>query len=402
MSKGYRLASQPAKPFELVQTPAAGSVSSTAENMARYMIAYLEDGGPAGPPLMKPETRHTMFSRAFGNAPEINGMALGFYEENRNGHRIVGHGGDTQWFHSDMHLMLDDNIGFFVSYNSAGNRKGTGRTELWRQFLDRYFPYTPPPGERVARPLADARSIAGTYWSSRRSETTVLSGLDAVGQAEVTVNSDTTISTGAKDVAGNPKHYREIAPLLFREVDGQDLVGFTRDYAGRMLLGDDDPFAVGQRTPLRKSGKLNMTAVGFALAMFLLTLLFWPVNAMLRRHYGAQAVLPQQYRQLRVALRVACLINLAFVGFLISFMSKVINDIGGFNAHQDGFVRFIQFLGLLGVLGAIVAVYHCVRSWSTPAVWVWAKVWNTLLALGFALFAAFVLNWHLLSPTLRY
>ena len=55
-------------------------------------------------------------------------MAYGFYEESRNGHRIIGHGGDSQWFHSDMHLMLDDHIGFFISYNSAGKPGFSGRT----------------------------------------------------------------------------------------------------------------------------------------------------------------------------------------------------------------------------------------------------------------------------------
>jgi hypothetical protein len=126
------------------------------------------------------------------------------------------------------------------------------------------------------------------------------------------------------------------------------------------------------------------------------------VNAMLRRHYAAKPVLPQRYRRLRAALRVACLVNLAFTGFLVAFMSKITSDIGAFSAHQDGRIRLIQFLGLLGIVSAVGAVYYCVRSWSTPTLWVWTKVWNTLLALGFVLFAVFVLNWHLLSPTLRY
>ena len=53
-------------------------------------------------------------------------MAYGFYEESRNGHRIIGHGGDSQWFHSDMHLMLDNGLGFFISYNSEGKPEASG------------------------------------------------------------------------------------------------------------------------------------------------------------------------------------------------------------------------------------------------------------------------------------
>jgi hypothetical protein len=61
-----------------------------------------------------------MHSRQFASDPRLNGMALGFYEESRNGHRIIGHGGDTVYFHSDLHLIPDANVGFFISYNSMG------------------------------------------------------------------------------------------------------------------------------------------------------------------------------------------------------------------------------------------------------------------------------------------
>ena len=123
---------EPPKDFEFVQAWPAGSLSTTAEDMTHYMIAHLQNGEYNGARILKPETAQLMHSRAFGLVPELNGMAYGFYEESRNGHRIIGHGGDSQWFHSDMHLMLDDHIGFFVSYNSAGKPGFSGRTALWQ------------------------------------------------------------------------------------------------------------------------------------------------------------------------------------------------------------------------------------------------------------------------------
>src|SRR5260221_10664532 len=90
------------------------------------------------------ETAMLMLSRIFGTDDRLNGMAHGFYEETRNGHRIIGHGGDTELFHSDLHLILDSNDGFFVSYNSAGKGAVSSRTILFEKFLDRYFLYTPP------------------------------------------------------------------------------------------------------------------------------------------------------------------------------------------------------------------------------------------------------------------
>jgi len=403
MSKGYAKASDSAKAFEYVAAWPAGSVAATAENMTHFMIAQLQDGEYNGARILKPETAQLMHARLFGALDALPGMAHGFYEEGRNGHRVIGHGGDTQWFHSDMHLMLDDHIGFFVSYNSAGNGKGTGRAEIWHQFLDRYFPYTPPAVAPVSTAFADAHAVAGTYRSSRRSQTTFVASSELASQQAVTVNADTTISVqGMDDLAGNPIHFREIGPRVFRQVGGQEMVAFKTDPHGVMVMGNPFPFEVGQRASLVKNGKFNESILGFAIAMFLLTLLGWPLNAMLRRHYGAQPVLDDRYRMLRWVIRALCFANILFVCLVVKFFANLGDDIGALSSRSDGYLRFLQLIALIGALGAFVAIYYDVRSWRSTALWIWAKVWNTLLAVAFVGFALFLLNWHLLTTSLRY
>ena len=197
--------------------------------------------------------------------PELNGMAYGFYEESRNGHRIIGHGGDTQWFHSDMHLMPDDHIGFFISYNSAGKPGFSGRSALWQGFLNRYFPYTPPAGEPVANAAQDAKSVAGTYWLSRRSQTNIAAVTSALepgaGQRQLRWHHQ---RRSAKDFAGNPKRFQEIAPLMFRDVDGQSHLAFIKDYAGRQIVVTDLPIFVFQPVPVLKNQNLNLAMLIFA------------------------------------------------------------------------------------------------------------------------------------------
>src|SRR5262249_46018044 len=127
MSQGYRKASEKAQPFEFVEAFPAGSVSTTARDMANFMIAHLQDGKFGDKQILRPETAKLMHSRTFGSDDRLNGMALGFYEESRNNQRIIGHGGDTEYFHSDLHLILAQNVGLFVSYNSAGRGEVSGR-----------------------------------------------------------------------------------------------------------------------------------------------------------------------------------------------------------------------------------------------------------------------------------
>lgn len=403
MSQGYNLASQPAKDFEFVQAWPAGSMSVTADDMAHWMLAHLQNGSYNGQQILKPATAQLMHSRAFGLVPELNGMAYGFYEESRNGRRIIGHGGDSQWFHSDMHLMLDDHIGFFISYNSLGKPGFSGRTAVWHGFLDRYFPYTPPAAQDVASAAQDAKSISGQYWFSRRSDDNIAAVTSALGQVNVSRNLDQTISVSEiKDFAGNPKHLKEIAPMLFREVDGQTHVAFIKDYAGQQIAVTDLPIFVLQPVSVLKNENLNIVALTFAIVIFVLTLIFWPLNAMLRSHYGYRAELIPQYRRLRRWMRWICVIDLTFlVGFGL-WLTSVNDNIAMLSSSFDMKLRVMQLVGLLGVLGTLVSINYCLRSWSDSGLWFWTKVWNSLLMLACLGYTFFLLNWHMLNFRLNY
>jgi CubicO group peptidase (beta-lactamase class C family) len=403
MSEGYDRASQPPKSFEFVQAWPAGSMSTTAEDMSHFMIAHLQNGAYKGARILKPETAQLMHSRTYELLPALNGMAYGFYEESRNGHRIIGHGGDTQWFHSDMHLMLDDGVGFFIAYNSAGKPGFPGRSALWQGFLNRYFPYTPPAAEQVATAAQDAKSVAGTYWLSRGSQTNLTAVTAALDQGHVSVNSDGTISLdAAKDFAGNPKHFKEIAPMLFRDVDGQSHLGFTKDYAGRQIIATDLPIFVYQPVPALKNGNLTIVVLSSALVIFALTLLFWPVNAMLRTHYGYRAELTPQYRRLRWMLRLVCFFNLAFAGCFAAWLTSVDDNIALLSSHFDGRLHALQVVGVLSLIGALIAINYCLRSWGNASLWFCTKLWNTLLMLACIGYAWFLLNWHMLNFRLNY
>jgi CubicO group peptidase (beta-lactamase class C family) len=404
MSQGYNLASQPAKDFEFIQAWPAGSLSTSAEDMTHFMIAHLQNGQYNGVQILKPETAQLMHSRAFGLVPELNGMAYGFYEESRNGHRIIGHGGDSQWFHSDMHLMLDDHIGFFISYNSAGKPSFSGRTALWHAFLDRYFPYTPPAAQDVASAAQGAKSVTGKYWFSRRSQGNIFSMTSAFDQIDVTVNSDDgTISlSGVKDLAGNPRRFKEIAPLMFRELHGQSRIAFIKDYDGRQIIVTDLPIFVAQPVPALKNQNLNVGALIFAVVIFALTLLFWPLNAMLRSHYQYRMDLTPQYLRLRRWMRTICAIDLLFMGCIGIWLTSVQDSLAALSSSADMKLRALQVIGVLGVLGTFVAINYCVRSWADTGVWFWTKVWNTLLMLACLGYAFFLINWHTLNFRLNY
>jgi CubicO group peptidase (beta-lactamase class C family) len=404
MSKGYSVASQPAKPFEVVQAFPAGSVSTTAADMAHFMIAHLQNGQYEGAQILKPETAKLMHSVAFQNLPQLPGMCLGFYEEMRNGHRIIAHAGDTEAFHSDLHLILDSNVGFFVSYNSAGKGETRPREALFHAFLDRYLPYQVPDTPALATAKADAEKVVGRYLVSRRGETTLFWVLNAIGQTKVTANPDGTISaSGMNGANGKPIKFREIAPMLFRDVDGQEMLGFKHDQdSGRDIMAIDFPFMVFEKDHWYESSSLSNFIIIASLAVFVLTLVFWPVGGFIRRHYGRKLELGPRERQVRFVVRLVCILNLAMVLGFVIFFSIAMKDIGMMSPKYNGWLRLFQLFGWLGVIGTLVAVYNVLRSWTTPGRWLWSKLGDAVIALACIGFAWYALFWNLLNLNLRY
>ncbi len=403
MSKGYERASQPAKDFEYVVPAPAGSSSVTAMDMTHLMIAHLQNGQYEGVQILRPETAELMHTRQFANLPDMNGMCLGFYEETRNGHRIIGHGGDTEYFHSDLHLIPDQQLGFFVSYNSAGKGEVSLREAVWHAFLNRYYPIQLPDTPAVASAAQDAQTVSGHYIVSRREETTILKGLNVAGELKIYANSDGTISASEmKDMNGEPKKFREIAPLLYRDVNHQDKLGFKRDSSGNLVAVIDFPFMVFQRASWWDNSALQLPLIGVSFGIVVLTVLLWPVMAWTRRHYGLPLKMDASQRRLRLLVRLGCIAIIVFLVGFVTFISMGMKDLELLTPKGDIWLRLIQLFGWLGFFGMLVAVYSAIKSWQDHARWIWAKIGDALIALSCVGVFSFVLTWNLLHWSLKY
>jgi CubicO group peptidase (beta-lactamase class C family) len=382
MSSGYRLASDDAQPFEIVNPFPAGSLSSSATDMAQFMMAHLQDGQLNGASILKPETARLMHSRLFGLDDAALAMCYGFYEETRNGHRIIGHGGDTVAFHSDLHLVLDQKVGFFVSYNSPGRGDGSGRGILWHAFLDRYYPYTAPtPSSSTAKD--DAKAASGTYNLSRRSENSFLKAASLLGQFTVSPVGDGDIVvpqlTGPN---GKPKHWQAVGPMTFQERDGQDKLIFKPDQSGRMQLILPYPFFVGQRISVLENGKLLTTVLVVSLVLMLLTLILWPVSWFVRRHYGRKLELPRLALLLRVLVRLAFLLDIIFIACLLGLLTYGLGHLEVFSDKGTIWFHLVQVIGVLGAIGTLAALINAIIAWTGRQWSIWVKLQATIMLLA--------------------
>jgi CubicO group peptidase (beta-lactamase class C family) len=401
MSNGYFTASDPPHPFEVIWEAPAGALSTTADDIAHFMIAHLENGQYNGATILRPETVTLMHSRQFGFAPALNHMCLGFYESSLNGHRIIGHGGDTIYFHSELGLILDSHVGLYVSYNSAGKGNLEDRSALFENFMDRYFPAPKPQEPALASAKRDARAVAGDYLTSRRPETTVASLESAFSQVKVYANPDGTITVGGLG-GGEFKNMREVAPWVFRSQKDQSRVAFVPDASGKPVLCFDFPAMVFQHRPWYKNAPLNTALFFGSLAVFALAVILWPLTAILRWHYGRPLELSPRERKARTVARIVCLIDAAFVLAWIALGSAAEQNLSLLSDSFDPWMRLIQAAGLIGLIGMLPVLYNAWRGWGNRERWFWSKAGETIVALACAALTLFILNWHLLALSLNY
>jgi CubicO group peptidase (beta-lactamase class C family) len=406
MSQGYLNAAKKTRDFEFVQAAPAGALTTTAADMTRFMLAFLQDGAIDGVAILKPETVRQMETRQFELHPMLNGLGMTFMEYSMNGQRIIGHGGDTLWFHSDMVLLPDAHFGYFISYNSAGKSVGGGRGEVMRAFANRYFPNPAEPKIDVDPNTAktEGRAVSGTYEVTRRGETTFLKLSALLGQFSVRSDKDGVLTIeDFKNQRGELKKWREIAPLVYSEIDGAEKIAFRRDPSGavREML----PFPAiyeGQRVSWYANKRFLSPLIGGNLALALLTVLLWPVAVVVRKRYQRPLFTAKADRVFYFLSRIVCLFELIFIVVPAIAFSRVLENIAILGDAINPWLCSLHIFGWVTMAGIGLLIIAAVRFARLPGHGLWFRAHAILLAIGGIAFGLFCWQYHLLDASLKF
>jgi CubicO group peptidase (beta-lactamase class C family) len=326
MASGYKLASDPAKPYEMFAIAPAGSSAVTGADMAKFMIAHLQDGEYKGQRILQSATAHLMHDTRFTSiSPSVDSMLLGFYEFDRNGHRIIGHEGDTLWFHSVLQLFVDDHVGLFISMNSLGNDNASRslRKGLEDDFADRYFPAGVVAHVALSSDIArtDAAKIVGQYYPSLSEPNNILSLGNLFQQSEVTSDAAGHIqASSVVGVNGQAIVFEEVAPFVWNEVGGKERLA-AKVVDGKVIMWGADAADSATIANLPVSPWLDavwlVPALIASLAALLLTAVLWPISILVRRHYRVPFKLvgqcAQSYRWVRIGAAASSILMLSWL-----------------------------------------------------------------------------------------
>jgi CubicO group peptidase (beta-lactamase class C family) len=401
MSKGYQIASEPPKPFEIVGPAPAGSLSSPGEDMAHFMIAHLQNGEYHGNRILKAETAEMMHNSPLTLIPPLNRMELGFFETNINGREVIAHLGDTDNFHTSLHLFLKEGVGFYVSFNSAGKAGAAHplRGALFEDFADRYL----PAADGAAGPI-DAKTAAGHaamlkgHWlNSRGSQSSFLAWAGLGGQIKTSVNDKGELVVPPfEGLNGKPRHWVEIAPFVWRDSNSHEHLAakVVDGQAVRFAIDGISPFMVLYRAPWYGNAAWLVPGQYMALGALGLTALFWPITAIVRRRYGASVALaPPGLRAYRFS-KIGAILIVAAWGLWELTVIQLFKDFDNVSSKFDMRIHIAQVFGILAFLiGTVLILWNLRAVWSGQRRWP-AKVWSIVLTASacIMLWIAFVFN----------
>lgn len=375
--------------------PAAG-FSTTATDMARFMLAHLEGGGAGGPGgaeaprILSPATLEEMHRRQFAADPSMPGVTYGFFEEVENGAPLLLHGGGLRGFTSGVYLWPDRRLGLFVSNN------GYSVDLVWRvfyKFADAYFPATRTEPVPIAGARRRAGRCAGTYRLAHHPRRNLeAAGALRGGDLEVGVDDD-----GSLSIFG--LRFVETSPLHFREGKRDTPAAFVEDPGGRVrFMLTSDPFygiETWERVPWYGGGSLHAALLGLMVVIFLSAPLFNPAAAQVRGLFEAGFESPPWSRTARRAALTACGLDLMFLaGMVLAF--RLSRDTGLLYGVPI-LLRLSLILPLAGLLPAAGMLASCLRAWRKGSFRVRERLHYSLLTAGAAVFPLFLAYWNLLG-----
>ncbi len=256
--------------FGILHEAAAGAMSATASDMARWVEVHLRAGRVGNAQLLPEELVAAMARPLRAFLPQQHPFLHGFYRMDRAGEVIYGHHGDLEDSHSVFALLPERGLGVFAVYNGSG---GPAANMLLDAIVDRLQGRTLPP---AIEPPADfagrADRYTGEYASSRRNFSTLEKAALLGGALTVSASAEGYLVT--QGPTGPARHWVETAPDRFRARDGHAEIRFEETDAGNLRLWSGSwPGSVHERlgiwaAPSTHMTLLTVTTTVFVLAMF--------------------------------------------------------------------------------------------------------------------------------------
>ena len=386
--------------FVFDQSYPAGAVSATATDMARFMIAHLQNGELDGQRILQEETARQMHSELYTPDPRLNGgMAYGFFENTLNDQRVISHGGNLITFLSHLILIPEQNVGLYISTN--GTRGAATTVAVINAFLDRYYPAAEPPAPQSAAGFAERIApYLGEYTPARNNFTTHEKIYGVFSTINASLDSSGTLVISQP---GRVLRFAELEPGLLQDIsDPANKLVYRTGPDGRLFLtgvvGIYEPQALF-RTPWYGTRNLHLLLFLSGTLLFLGALIAWPIGFFIGRR-KRPATARSTPLPARLARWAAAIFGLLWLTVLLGITSLFIDILPGFGVPRIIFenpplLSFLLALSYVLVGLALAILVFAVLAWVRRYWSLGGRIFYSLLALLALLLTWALVYWNL-------
>lgn len=392
----------------------AGGINATPTDMAKFMIAHLQNGAYKNNRILNESTAKLMHEHHFSNDNNLSGISYGFWEKNFNGRRIIGHEGALAvGYFDDMLLDTEDNLGIYiVSNNLTGAAPAI--TNIETAFFNKYFGQSGNTTKTYTNNIMssdDVSKYAGTYRSyhdsAKSNISKFISFLGAIdGNEDVKIdydkNKNTLIYHGVSHLKQKENvNLIKVSNNLFRRSDNNELVAF-RDQNGRVkyVFFNSTPYDSFERVGLKDNYKLNLGILIISVLFFIFQILKH-IIVMLKNLFKRKSVSNSEENKLfkigtremfRLATFTISLLNIiALIGIL--------NWITSFDMYYS-ITWYVKASSILLIFSTILAICSSViflLSIMKEKTKISYRIVNSFSILIIYAFISFIYNWNLLG-----
>jgi CubicO group peptidase (beta-lactamase class C family) len=387
-------------PFLYLNIFPAASLSTTATDMAHFMIAHLLEGRYENSRILEEDTVRLMHRQHFTHHPLLPGSAYGFHERLENNLRTIGHAGNLRGYSSSITLLPDQDVGLFIATN---NFNGI-HEKLINQFLDHYYPVQNP--SPLREPDANLRGqlerFTRTYWDFEYPRDTFLKLGATFGHINIKKGEDNTLlvsvpglfsTGGATQVKLAP-----IEPMLFQRTDNDDFTAFGEDSNGRIKFAFNPigpKLGAFERAPWYLTIWWQLGLAVVCALVFLSACIVWPIVPIIRSLRGKGFKLERRFSYAWLVAGLVGTLHLLFiVGLPLSlWFYGVWKLIYGVPAIAIPWF----YLPPIAIGLSIALLVLTVLAWKNKYWSIWQRSHYSLITLAAFAFIPFLVYWNFLG-----
>jgi hypothetical protein len=364
----YSASSRTPARFDTVGLAPAGSASTSPADMGRF-LSMLMTGG-----VVRAETISRMMRIEKPLGPGLrSGLGLGFIVGEYRGVRYAGHGGSMPAGATDLEILPDHRLGWYVAFNGRGADGAAVplRQELLRAIIDRF--YAPAVTVPSPRGPSTAGDIAGKYLPARRMHSGTMKLFSALEALSIAADGDDLVI----ELESGPTRWRPSGRDRFVEERTGLPLAAERDGRGRIVrVGSPLLNSVSQYEPAPAAVRylpLLLTAPAVLLLLVLASSAAWLVRTVRgkeRRRWGFSG-----NRAGWAGVWMLVLTTFGWAAFLAAGMVDP-GSVAGWRIVP----AVLHLLSIISPVAAVMIAVDALADWRDPRIGRWNIVSGALAA----------------------